>query len=167
MSRIWWAEFLLSNYFLLVTRLQQFLTCSTSARIQASSMAVPTRLQQTDCWAAMSMRPTSGCGSLGLASPAWEAWPSRRAQKGRMLWAMHSTSVQQRQYVIARRLQPDSKYIVLYDSMYEYIRVYTSTYEYIRVYTSTYQYNQGLQMFMICTYFFIIHFLLQNTTCCA
>ena len=34
---------------------------------------VPTRLQQTDCWAAMSMRSTSGCGSLGVASPAWEA----------------------------------------------------------------------------------------------
>ena len=38
---------------------------------------------------------------------------------------------QQRQYVIARRLQPDSKYMVLYDSMYEYVRVYTSMYEYV------------------------------------
>jgi hypothetical protein len=131
--RIWWAEFLLSKCFLLVTRLQQFLTCSTSARIQASRMAVPTRLQRTDGVAAMSMRSTRGCGNLGVASPAWEAWPSRRPQKGRMLWAMHSTSVQQRQYVIAGRLQPDSKYTVLYDSMYDYVRVYTSMYEYIRV----------------------------------
>ncbi len=31
------------------------------------------------------------------------------------------------------RLQPDSKYMVLYDSMYECVRVCTSTYEYIRV----------------------------------
>ncbi len=124
MSRIWWAEFLLSNCFLLETRLQQFLTCSISTRIQASRMAVPTLLQQTDGGAAMSMRSTRGCGSLGVASPAWEAWPSRRPQKGKMLWAMHGTSVQQRQYVIARRLQPDSKYTVLYDSMYEYVRVY-------------------------------------------
>ncbi len=67
---------------------------------------------------------------------------------------MHSTSVQQRQYIIARRLQPDSKYIVLYDSMYEYVRVYTSMYEYIPVCTSTHQYNQGLQIFMISTYLF-------------
>jgi hypothetical protein len=67
---------------------------------------------------------------------------------------MHGTSVQQRQYVIARRLQPDSRYMVLYDSMYEYVRVYTSMYEYVRVCTRMYQYNQGLQIFMICTYFF-------------
>ncbi len=40
---------------------------------------------------------------------------------------------EQRQYVIARRLQPDSKYTVLYDSMYEYLRVYTSIYEHVRV----------------------------------
>ena len=39
----------------------------------ASRMAVQTRLQQTDCGAAMSMRSTRGCGSLSLASPAWEA----------------------------------------------------------------------------------------------
>jgi hypothetical protein len=37
---------------------------------------------------------------------------------------------EQRQYVIARRLQPDSKYMVSYDSMYECVRVYTSMYEY-------------------------------------
>jgi hypothetical protein len=63
---------------------------------------------------------------------------------------MHGTSVQQRQYAIARRLQPDSEYMVLYDSMYEYIRVYTSMYEYVRVCTSMHQYNQGLKIFMIC-----------------
>ncbi len=83
---------------------------------------------------------------------------------------MHSTSMQQRQYVIARRLQPDSKYIVLYDSMYEsrYVRVYTSMYEYIRVYKSTFkfQYNQGLQIFMTCTDFFFT-FCSKIQTCCA
>jgi hypothetical protein len=68
---------------------------------------------------------------------------------------MHCTSVQQRQYVIERRIQPDSKYTVLYDSMYEYVRVYTSLYEYVRVCTSMYQYNQGLQIFMICTDLFV------------
>ncbi len=40
---------------------------------------------------------------------------------------------EQRQYVIARQPQPDSKYMVLYDSMYQYIRVCTSMYEYVRV----------------------------------
>ena len=73
MSRIWWAEFLLCHCFWLVTRLQQSLIYSASARIQASRMAVPTRLQRTDGGAAMSMRSTRGCGSLGAASPAWEA----------------------------------------------------------------------------------------------
>jgi hypothetical protein len=71
-----------------------------------------------------------------------------------MLWAMHGTSVQQRQYVIARRIQPDSKYMVLFDSMYEYVRVWTSTYAYVRVCSSMYQYNQGLQIFMICAFYF-------------
>ena len=132
MSRIWWAEFLLSHCFWLVIRLQQSLTSSASARIQASRMAVPTLLQRTDGWAAMSRRSTSGCGSLGVASPAWEAWTSSRPQRGRMLRAMHGTSVQQRQFVIARRLQPDSKYTVLYDSMYEYVRVYTSIWAHVQ-----------------------------------
>ncbi len=58
---------------------------------------------------------------------------------------MHGKSVQQRQYIITRRLHPDSEYMVLYDNMYEYVRVYTSMYEHVRVYTSKYQYNQGLQ----------------------
>ncbi len=53
---------------------------------------------------------------------------------------------EQRQYVTARRLQPDSKYTVLYNSMYEYVRVYIGTYEYVRVCTTMYQYNQGLQI---------------------
>jgi hypothetical protein len=64
---------ILCHCFWLLTRLQQSLTYSASARIQASCMAVLTRLQRTDCGAAMSMRSTRGCGSLGGASPAWEA----------------------------------------------------------------------------------------------
>ncbi len=121
-------------------------------------MAVQTLLQQTDWGAAMSMRSTSlsGCGSLGSASPTWEAWPLKRPQKGRMLSAMQGTSVQQRQFVIARRIQQDSKYTVLYDSMYEYVQVCTSIYAYVRVCASMYQYNQGLQIFMVCTYLFVI-----------
>ncbi len=74
MSTLWWAEFLLFHCFWLVTRLQQSLTYSASARIQASRMAAPTWLQRTDGGAAMSMGSTSGCGSLGAASPAWEAF---------------------------------------------------------------------------------------------
>ncbi len=70
--------------------------------------------------------------------------------------AMHGTSVQQRQYVIARLLLPDSKYTVLYDSLYEYVRVCTSIYAYVLVCTSMYQYNQGLQTLMVCTYLFVI-----------
>ncbi len=49
------------------------LTYSARARIQAFRMAVPTRLKRTDCGAAMSMRSTRRCGSLGAVSPAWEA----------------------------------------------------------------------------------------------
>ena len=62
---------------------------------------------------------------------------------------------EQRQYITATRLQPDSKYMVLYDSMYEYVRACTSIYAYVRVCTSMYQYNQRLQIFMICTYLFV------------
>ncbi len=102
------------------------------------------------------MRSTRGCGSMGAASPAWEAWPLKRPHKGRMLSAMHCTNVQQRQYVITRRIQPDSKYTVLYDSMYEYVRVCTSIYAHVQVCASMYQYNQGLQIFMVCTYLFVI-----------
>jgi hypothetical protein len=69
---------------------------------------------------------------------------------------MLGTSVQQRQYVIAKRIQPDSKYMVLFDSMYEYVRVCTSIYAYVQVCASMYQYNQGLQIFMVCTYLFAI-----------
>ena len=71
-SPTWRAEFLLCHCFWLVTRLQQLesFTYSASARIQASRMAVLTRLQRMDGGAAMSMRSTRGCGSLGLASPA-------------------------------------------------------------------------------------------------
>ncbi len=77
---------------------------------------------------------------------------------------MHGTSVQQQQYVIARRIQPDSKYTVFYDSMYECVRVYTSMYEYIQVYNSTYKYNQANIHDL---HIFFLHFLLKNTTCCA
>jgi hypothetical protein len=69
---------------------------------------------------------------------------------------MQGTGVQQRQYVIARRIQPDSKYTVLYDSMYDYVRLCTSIYAYVRVCTSMYQYNQGLQILMVCTYPFVV-----------
>ncbi len=69
---------------------------------------------------------------------------------------MHSTSVQQRQYVIARRIQPDLKYTVLFDSMYEYVQVCTSIYAYVRVCKRMYQHNQGLQIFMVCTYLFVL-----------
>ncbi len=67
MSRIWWPEFLLSHCFLLVTRLQQFLT----QQVQGFRLAVPMRLQRTDGTATMSMRSTRGwsTGSLGVASP--------------------------------------------------------------------------------------------------
>ncbi len=76
-----------------------------------------------------------------------------------------ATDSEQRQYVIARRLQPDSKYMVFYGGMYEYVRVYTSMYEYVRVCTSMYQYNQGLQIFMICTYLFSLLAPKYNVLC--
>ena len=98
---------------------------------------------------------------MAVAVWAWQAPPlgglsieEISERKDAVSNALHKQ--QQRQYVIARRLQPDSKYKVLYDSMYEYVRVYTSMYEYVRVCTSMYQYNQGLQIFMVCTYLFVI-----------
>jgi hypothetical protein len=67
--------------------------------------------------------------------------------------------------IVRHRLQRDSKYTALYNRMYEYERVYTSMYEYIRVYKSVYQYNQGLQLFMICTYFVLLSAPKYNVLC--
>ena len=107
--RIWWAGSLLSHCFWLVTRLRLSLTCSASARKQASHLAVPTLLLWTDDGAAISTKSTRGCGSLGVASPALGACPSSRLGRGRMPQAMHGTSGQPRQDGLARRLMPDSK----------------------------------------------------------
>jgi hypothetical protein len=51
--------------FLAGTQLQRSLTCSASARIQASRMLL------MEGGAAMSTRLTCGCGVLLLASPTW------------------------------------------------------------------------------------------------
>ncbi len=130
MSRIWWAEFLLSCCFWPVTRLQQSRTCSVSARIQAFRMALPTRLQRTHGGAAMSTRST------------WQAPPGKPDHRADLkeegcceqctaqACSRESTSSQLR---FAKRLQPDSKYMVLFDSIYEYVRVCTSMYEYVSV----------------------------------
>ncbi len=61
----------LSPFFWLETRLQRSLTCSASARIQASRTAVLTQQLPTEGGAAMSKRLTCGCGVLLVASPAW------------------------------------------------------------------------------------------------
>ena len=62
---------LIPPFFWLETQLQRSLTCSASARIQASRMAVPTQELLTEGGAAMSTRLTCGCGVLLVASPAW------------------------------------------------------------------------------------------------
>ena len=48
LPRTWWAGSPLSRFFWLVTRLQRSLTCSASARIQASRLAAPTQLLLTE-----------------------------------------------------------------------------------------------------------------------
>jgi hypothetical protein len=68
----------LTPLFWLVTRLQHSLTCQQAQGFRLSvkiRMAVQTRLQRTDYEAGMSTRSTRhcGCGSLGVASSAWEA----------------------------------------------------------------------------------------------
>ncbi len=80
LPRIWWAGSLFSHCFWLVTRLRLSLTFSARARKQASHLAVPTLLLWTDDRAAISMKSTRGCGSLGAASPA--LGPVHRADWG-------------------------------------------------------------------------------------
>ena len=50
-------------------------------RMQASHLAAPTQLLWTDNGAAISMKLTRGCGSLGAASPALGACRSSRLLK--------------------------------------------------------------------------------------
>ncbi len=149
-SRIWWAEFLLSYCFLLVTRLQQSLTCSASTRIQASRMAVPTRLQRMDGGAAMSMRSTNGCGLGGLTIE------ETSERKDAVSNALHKRAADSEQRSTSSQggssLIPSTWYsMIVCTSMYKYIM-----YECVQGCTNMYQYNQGLQIFKICTYLFFI-----------
>ncbi len=112
---------------------------------------------------------------MAVAVWAWQAPPGSLTieetseRKDAVSNALHKPAAdsEQRQYVIARLLQPDSKYMVLYDSMYKYVLVYTSMHrdEYVRVCNSMYQHNQRLQIFIMMHIFFF-HFWLQNTMCC-
>jgi hypothetical protein len=118
-------------------------------------MAVPTRLQRTDCgsnvYEVIQWLWQFGRGKPRLGGLTIEETSERKDVVSNARHKRPADS-DQRRYVLAR--QPDLKYMVLYDSMYEYVRVYTSMYEYVRVCTSMYQNNQGLQIiFMICTYF--------------
>jgi hypothetical protein len=78
--------------------------------------------------------------------------------------ALHKRAAdpEQRQYVIVRRLQPDSKYIVLYDSKYQYIPVCTSMYEYVRVCIGMIRVTNIHDLHIS-----FCHFWLQNTMYCA
>ncbi len=132
LSRTWWAGSPLSHVFWLVTPLRQSHTCSASARIQASRSVALTLLQLTEGGAAMSMRSTRGCGSLGAASPAWVVWQSRRLLRGRKLHARESSSVVVKLAGVARRIRPDLKWkvVVTFVCVYHDVLVCTCMYLY-------------------------------------
>ncbi len=80
---------------------------------------------------------------FGRGKPRLGGWPSKRPQKGRMLWAMHGTIMQQTLSRDNTSSQGGSSLIpstwccmIVCTSMYEYIPVYTSMYEYVPVFIS-------------------------------
>ncbi len=85
------------------------ITCSASARIQASRMAVPTQQLLTEGGSAISTRLTCGWGVLLVASPAWVVWVLRRYSRGRSQRTKQARSVRLRSVGVARPTKPDSK----------------------------------------------------------
>ena len=159
MSRIWWAEFLLCHCFWLVTRLQQSLTYSASARIgfpygcadaAATDGQLGSNVYEVNQWLWQFGRGKPRLGGLAI-----EVTSERMDAVGNALHKRAADS-EQRQCIIARRLQPDSKYMVLYDSKYEYVRVYTSMYEYVSGVANIHDLHIPFCQFW-----------LQNTMCCA
>ena len=115
------------------------------------------QLLLTEGGAAMSMRLTRGCGSLGVASHAWVVWQSRRLQAGRMLYVMKGSSVDGRLVGVARpRIKPDSKWKVAVTFVCMYMTVYTCMYQYIPCSPETGYilcfFHFGLQDMLYCTW---------------
>jgi hypothetical protein len=107
--KTWWAEFPLSCCFWQETRPQQSLMSTVSARIQASRWGAPMQQRWMEGAAAMSMRSTRGCGSLGAESHAWEVLRFGRLPIGSSLRTLSGRSVRQRLVGVARRIEPDGK----------------------------------------------------------
>ncbi len=115
----------LSNCFWQETRLQQSLTSTVSTRIQASRRGSPKQQLWMAGAAAMSMRSTSGCGSLDVESHAWVVSLLRRLPKGGSLRMLTGRSILQRLVSVARpqQIEPDGK---LKRVWYEHVPVSTS-----------------------------------------
>ncbi len=103
-----------SPAFWMATRPRQSLTSTARTGIRVSRRVVQTQLRRMEGVAAMSMRLTRGCGSLGVASLAWVAWQSRRLHIGRILPAKRHgrTSVGRRLVSVAMVMVPDWKWSV-------------------------------------------------------
>ncbi len=134
MSRIWWAEFFLCHCFWMVSRLQQSLTYSASARIQASHMAVPTRLQRTDGGAAMSIGQPVAVAVWAQQAPLGRPDHRRDHRKEgccqqctAQACSSDSTSSQGESSLI----RSTWCCMIVCKSMYEYVQVYTRMYEYV------------------------------------
>ena len=110
LQKTWWAESPSCRCFWLVTPLLRSLTYhdTASAGIQVSRWAALTQQRWTAGVAAMSMRLTRGCGSLGVASHAWVVCQLRWLKKGRRLPGLISTSVEVWLFGGARRIEPDA-----------------------------------------------------------
>ena len=107
--KTWWAESPSSRCFWQETRLQQSLTSSVSARIQASRWGAPMQQRWMEGKAAMSMRSTRGCGSLDAESHAWEVLRLRRLPIDSSLRSMTGRSVRRRLVGVARRIEPEGR----------------------------------------------------------
>ncbi len=111
MPSTWWAESPLCHRhcFWLEMRLRRSLTCTASARIPVSPWAALTQHRRTAGVAAVSMRLTSGCGNLGVASHTWVVCQLRQLKKGCKLTGMKVMLVELRLVGGARQNTNDSK----------------------------------------------------------
>ncbi len=84
-----------------------FLTSTASTRGQASLWAAVTLQQRMASVAAMRMRWTRGCGSLGVASRAWVVCRLKRQVPGRRLLRRRGSCGELRLACVASLIGPD------------------------------------------------------------
>ncbi len=115
-----------SHCFWQETRLQQSLTSTISTRSQASRWGALMQQRWMADAAAMFMRSTRDCVTLGAESQAWEVLRLRRLPIGSSLRTLTGRSVRLTLVSVARRIKPDEKLKCVWLLWYMFVPVITS-----------------------------------------